>query len=591
MRVLASSAAALSLLSLATAANVSVNGWYPCGFSRDLVAQFYNGDADVNAIFECAQVRVPLCYDGVCKSDREIDVFVKRLVADDADTAVWMLHGGPGASSAQFELNMVNMYEVLEGTASVYAMDHRGTGRSALLTCEAAQAFTGGSPDGTQLDFSEVANCVKDILFQIENQTVAFSTTSAAKDVALLTSQLNKHESVFVYGSEYGSYVTERLMHLSPGNAKGYILDGVIAETNDSYARVGSQRDGPGRLLAKLCEDNSACSKAYGVNGSLYDSWLATYAALDNATVGENACADLVRGDFEGIEPSTVLRSYFSMVVDDPYQRMLLPAMFQMLGRCNSTDELSLRILLTLSAENSLYELLNDVEDDEKSLDEPVDTVIETSMFLSHLVKSSELWGVPSPKWEDEKAAVDAGVFTTYSTEDYAWHCILSGNKSDPSCGALVELGQQLDPPVDLKTFNYTPFLYKPDALYRKPATIPHGASVLVISGKLDFDTLHANAVKQFEEMKGDNKLLVEFEYGTHLSGVMPTSIDDITFCGPSIIASYIKTGGDVSKTDVSCLDDVPEINFDPQQVQDLLRVMLGGGRKHKQHHMALHKH
>ncbi|TMW54975.1 hypothetical protein Poli38472_014746 [Pythium oligandrum] len=102
-------------------------------------------------------------------------------------------------------------------------MDRRGTGRSALLKCEAAEGYSAGSPGGVGIDFSEVANCVKDVLYQIEGQTAAFSVTSAAKDVELLTRELNEEDDVFVYGASYGTYLTERVMHLAPANIKGYI--------------------------------------------------------------------------------------------------------------------------------------------------------------------------------------------------------------------------------------------------------------------------------------------------------------------------------------------------------------------------------
>jgi hypothetical protein len=79
---------------------LSINGWYPCSKTDEL------GLEDALPVpFECAEVRVPLCWDDVCESDKTIDLFVRRLpaVAASADgeptKAVWFLQGGPGGSS------------------------------------------------------------------------------------------------------------------------------------------------------------------------------------------------------------------------------------------------------------------------------------------------------------------------------------------------------------------------------------------------------------------------------------------------------------------------------------------------------------
>ncbi len=62
---------------------------------------------------------------------------------------------------------MESLYNELDGKASIYTMDHRGTARSHRLQCEAAQASTGGSPGGASLKLKEVPACIEDVLFQI----------------------------------------------------------------------------------------------------------------------------------------------------------------------------------------------------------------------------------------------------------------------------------------------------------------------------------------------------------------------------------------------------------------------------------------
>ncbi|KAF4136216.1 hypothetical protein GN958_ATG14601, partial [Phytophthora infestans] len=90
---------------------------------------------DQNA--QCAVYAAPLCYPVIWKTPEgvnlKVDIFVKRLpaTAADPDSAlnVWLLQGGPGASSTDrndfvLESSMATLHSELNGTANVYTMDH-----------------------------------------------------------------------------------------------------------------------------------------------------------------------------------------------------------------------------------------------------------------------------------------------------------------------------------------------------------------------------------------------------------------------------------------------------------------------------------
>lgn len=81
---------------------------------------------------------------------------------------------------------MLTFNRTMGGKVDLYTVDHRGTGRSNYLECQAAQASAAGSPNGVNINMVEIPNCVKDIMFKIDNHTEAFSVTSAAKDGKLL---------------------------------------------------------------------------------------------------------------------------------------------------------------------------------------------------------------------------------------------------------------------------------------------------------------------------------------------------------------------------------------------------------------------
>lgn len=83
---------------------LKLNGWFPCDRSKapNVVVKLPSAPAKVGAPFECAEVDVPLCHEGVCASAKTINVFVKRVATGATGTkrpAMWMLQGGPGLSS------------------------------------------------------------------------------------------------------------------------------------------------------------------------------------------------------------------------------------------------------------------------------------------------------------------------------------------------------------------------------------------------------------------------------------------------------------------------------------------------------------
>lgn len=147
---------------------------------------------------------------------------------------------------------MLLLAKLLGSEVDLYTTDHRGTGRSNFLECKAAQAFSPGSPSGVDPDFEEIPNCIRDILFEIDNKTEAFSVTSAAKDLVYLTGNLYPTSvRTFVYGVSYGTYFTERIMHLAPKHVRGYIIDGVVPEDNPSFTTTNADRVPPGEMRTR----------------------------------------------------------------------------------------------------------------------------------------------------------------------------------------------------------------------------------------------------------------------------------------------------------------------------------------------------
>ncbi|KAI9905303.1 hypothetical protein PsorP6_014001 [Peronosclerospora sorghi] len=94
-----------------TAASSDLNGWYPC-----YELTFSDEGAPNNKTAECATIKLPLCYPGICKthesaSSKTVDIFVKRMVATSANPTtasnVWLIQGGPGYSSTTCKFYLV----------------------------------------------------------------------------------------------------------------------------------------------------------------------------------------------------------------------------------------------------------------------------------------------------------------------------------------------------------------------------------------------------------------------------------------------------------------------------------------------------
>ncbi|OWZ05757.1 hypothetical protein PHMEG_00022088 [Phytophthora megakarya] len=179
----------------------------------------------MNNLNECVVYSAPLCYPGICETPEganpNVDIFVKRLPASvgspGAASNVWLLQGGPGASSTGFEGLMETLHSKLGGAVNVYLMTTEHT---------TAQATTSGSSFGTEIDPSEVPQCAKDLQIK-DGDLASFSMTSAASDLAAFISKYTNGRTTIVYGVSYGTMFAERLMHLAPPEVTGYVLDGV----------------------------------------------------------------------------------------------------------------------------------------------------------------------------------------------------------------------------------------------------------------------------------------------------------------------------------------------------------------------------
>ncbi|ETO71452.1 hypothetical protein F444_12223 [Phytophthora nicotianae P1976] len=117
----------------------------------------------------------------------------------------------------QVDLPMLKLYSQLKG--HTYRFVSTGRDRSVTSSCVRPR-------DGAK--FGDLA---------------AFSTTSAAKDLATFISKYGNDFSTTIYGARYGTLWVERVMHLGPPDVTGYVLDSVLTTSGasaDKFMNISS---------------------------------------------------------------------------------------------------------------------------------------------------------------------------------------------------------------------------------------------------------------------------------------------------------------------------------------------------------------
>ncbi|KAJ0409264.1 hypothetical protein P43SY_006761 [Pythium insidiosum] len=366
-RVLAASALVVPTM----AAGPLLNGWYACSpvtlegqlqvlqnaLATESRSDATNGSSAEDRLLglaECATFQAPLCHDGVCndRQNRSIEVFVKRFLATPSPETkpnLILLMGGPGSASPALELSMLSLHEMFQSQVNLYTIDHRGTGRSNLLDCVAAQAQTTGSPLGNDVSAAEVATCAAELERRYGSDLASFSVTSAASDAKLFISTFLNSSSTFVYGLSYGTALAERLMHLQPPGVKGYVLDGIAttagADVKDFqyFSRWDPDFDEVGERFLKVCDEmRSECGK-YFSQSSASATLKALLQRLDDP---DFKCTKLVSelmssdgGQAMGLSrPSDVVRKLLGDLLQSSALRSLIPVLIYRLNRCNDDD-------------------------------------------------------------------------------------------------------------------------------------------------------------------------------------------------------------------------------------------------------------
>lgn len=285
-------------------------------------------------VAECATFDVPLRWSE--PSGPTIGVFVQRLRGvGPIRGQLWLLEGGPGGSGADFDEWMEELHE-LDPSLDLYAVDHRGVGRSTRLDCPAQE--TAASDWGISIAPGEAAACRDALVARWGEDLGEFSATAAARDLGRLIELAEQPgQERFVYGVSYGTYWAHRYLELFPAQADGVVLDS-IAPPGIDFVTYDHDFDRVGQDFLALCAADATCSSKLGP-----DPW-ATLGALSTSLAGGH-CPVLQQT--WGLD-ATALPTVLAALLMSPITRTYLPATVYRLQRCDAGDVSAIDPMLEL---------------------------------------------------------------------------------------------------------------------------------------------------------------------------------------------------------------------------------------------------
>ncbi|CAI5718444.1 unnamed protein product [Peronospora farinosa] len=405
-------------------------------------------------------------------------------------------------------------------------MDQRGSGHSTRLDCVTMPINITGSPQGNSFEISQVPACAHE-LEKKYGDLASFSITSAATDVATFISGFTNGLNTIVCGLNFGTLIVERLIHLSPPEVTGYVLDGFAGMSGasrdkaPSYSAYDSNFGEVGDAFLELCGKISECSERF-VSKSLPATLQDVITHFDENP--KSTCAALVSDsnrDWSSEPASYILRRALSVILPDASMRTIIPPIVYRLNRCEPKDIDLLKPFFKIPRQPQLN------SSDDSAFVSPL---------LKYLVNYSEMWEKPTPsiaKMTSQESAV---------------------------CNKL-----------DLGNYRGNGIIYEVDKYWNKSATIPPQASVLLLSGKLNPVTPHKYAESLMEALIVEKKELITFEYTAHDALVSVSFDQGKDNCGMEILLSYVTNDGDLELLDKSCVEEMPALNMTPNFITQLL--------------------
>ena len=332
---------------------------------------------------ECATIDVPLRWSE--PDGPTIGIFVQRLkgLAAERRGQLWLLEGGPGGSGADFD-GFMEQFRTLDPTLDLYAVDHRGVGRSARLSCPDQEGEA--SAGGFNITDAEWPACIAALQAEWGPDLAEFPTTAAARDVGrLLEVTREPGKQSFVYGVSYGTYWAHRYLQLFPSQATAVVLDS-IAPPGEDFTHYDVDYNAVGQDLMDVCAADALCSSKLGA-----DPWAALGHLFDLLDQGHCPALTQTLG-FDRM----YLRYSLGVLLMSVDTRAFIPAVAYRFERCDDADVAAITQLSSVlfGQQQLTY----------------YDTLMSTALFNN--VAISELWPESAPPLAEFLAEVD-GLFAS----------------------------------------------------------------------------------------------------------------------------------------------------------------------------------
>lgn len=251
---------------------------------------------------ECATLTVP--ENRADAQSRSIELEFARvpsLSADPREDGLIIIAGGPGQSTIDFYLSMRPAFESIRRDRDILLLDQRGTGRSAPLDCDGADAMILEDADASGLP-ALMRTCVDSLAANPRYYT----TSVAVLDLETLREALGI-EQWNLYGISYGTRVAQHYLRRFPEHTRAVILDGTVPSDvplGPSVA-VHAQRV-LDRILAR-CVADTDCASRFPALAARLDALLAQLAStpvtvtLEDPLHGGLKTRRLTRERFTGV--------------------------------------------------------------------------------------------------------------------------------------------------------------------------------------------------------------------------------------------------------------------------------------------------
>lgn len=271
---------------------------------------------------QCATVNVPLDY---AEPDGEtIELRIKRLPAANGNSRgqVWILHGGPGASAVHDMHGLARTLPERHRDLDIVAVDHRGTGGAARLSCPGQESSE--SEYGSAIAPDEWPACIEYLKATWGDRLNHISASNSARDIGLLAGALNDEaQSIYVYGGSYGTYLANRYLQIHPDQPDAVVLEGISA-SGQGFDTYDSDMNDAGQALFDICADDSSCASRLGS-----DPWQTATDVV--ASFDEGHCPEL-NTNAEG------MRGLFGAFLFYGVVRQYVPALVYRAERCTMND-------------------------------------------------------------------------------------------------------------------------------------------------------------------------------------------------------------------------------------------------------------